>query len=68
MGRVNQRVKSSCYYTVEEMADLFGIAEKTVYEWSHLGKLPKPIRKGHRWSRWPKAAVDEILRQDGASK
>jgi predicted DNA-binding transcriptional regulator AlpA len=67
MSRVNARNHALCYYTDAEVAELFGIDVRTVWTWSETGRLPKPVRKGPRWTRWPKTLVDAILFADGTA-
>lgn len=51
------------YFTPAQVAVLFGVARDTVKRWEAAGKLPAAKRTptGHR--RYPRAAIDAVLRE-----
>jgi len=49
------------WYTKLDLAELFGVSERTVELWVSDGRLPRPIKRGAKWVRWPKAQIDELL-------
>lgn len=59
-ARKRPKSPKCAFYDVADVAELFGISERTVYQWADLGHLPEPIRRP-KWTRWPKAIIDEIL-------
>lgn len=48
------------YITDKTIAEMFGIAQRTVWNWVKVGKLPKP-RKFCRSTRWSLKEVEESL-------
>src|SRR5262249_18917043 len=51
----------SPWYTISDMMRLFSCSDKTVWKWTATGQLPAPVRKGRRWTRWPRETVDALL-------
>lgn len=43
-----------------EVAARLGMARSTIWECVRNGTLPKPIRRGEKWSRWPSAEIDTV--------
>ena len=37
-----------------------GVARSTVWCMALAGTLPRPIRRGEKWSRWPSDEVDRV--------
>jgi predicted DNA-binding transcriptional regulator AlpA len=64
-GRLSPRVISP-WYTVRDMCVLFSCQRRCIWTWVQEKKLPEPVRKGKGWSRWPRKAINEILRKMGA--
>lgn len=56
------------WYTVVQMAVLFAVHPRTIWKWSDLGRLPKPVRKSRKWVCWPKDEVDALLREWGKER
>jgi excisionase family DNA binding protein len=54
--------------TVDDLAALFRVSVQTIDSWIKAGKLPKPIKVGHR-RLWRSADIDAELekRRDGAT-
>jgi predicted DNA-binding transcriptional regulator AlpA len=53
------------WYRCEDMCRLFDVSDRTVYRWCAIGKLPKPVKRGRRWSRWLKTEIDAVLAEMG---
>lgn len=51
----------SPWYRLADVCLAFDISERTVWTWVSTGKLPEPQRRGKRWTRWPKCAIDAVL-------
>ncbi|OAI54027.1 hypothetical protein AYO44_03860 [Planctomycetaceae bacterium SCGC AG-212-F19] len=58
----------SPWYKAEEVAVLFDIHQRTLWQWVAAGRLPAPRKVGRRWSRWPKEQIDQILETWGLQK
>jgi excisionase family DNA binding protein len=43
--------------TVEEVADLLKVCQRTVWRWVAQGRLPAPLRCSRRCVRWRASAV-----------
>ena len=55
----------SPWYRVEDLARLFDVKKRCIWEWVARGRLPKPRRIGKGWSRWPRAEIDSLLARWG---
>lgn len=44
-----------------ELAELLGITLRCVWTWTDNGKLPKPLRRGVRWTRWRRRDIERWL-------
>jgi len=51
----------SPWYRIADMTRLLDVSERTIWTWCSQGKLPPPVRRGPRWTRWSKDAVDAHL-------
>lgn len=49
------------WYSIEDMMALFDCCDRTIWKWVSTGKIPRPVRKGRKWSRWPKAQIDALI-------
>jgi predicted DNA-binding transcriptional regulator AlpA len=58
---------ASPWYRMADMTALFDVCERQIYRWVGEGKLPRPVKRGRKWSRWPRKIVDELLQQWVAS-
>lgn len=57
------RSRSPSWYSVADLAALFDVSERCIWRWVQQGKLPPPVRKGLRWSRWNRRTIDKLIRQ-----
>lgn len=57
----------SRFYHAADLAKLFDVCERTIWTWTAIGQLPKPIRKSRKWTAWPKEQIDELLRKWGGT-
>lgn len=56
-----QKGASSVFYSKEDLADMFGVCVRTIEKWTATGQLPRPRKKGRKWTMWPKAEIDLLL-------
>lgn len=49
------------FYSIADLMALFSVTDRTVWKWCASGRLPKPVRMGRKWSRWPKTQIDALL-------
>lgn len=49
------------WLTVWDLTDLFGVGDRCIYRWVAAKKLPEPVRKSRRWSRWRKADIIPLI-------
>lgn len=47
--------------TVVDLCHLFGICQKSVWNWVDRGWLPEPIRLSASVLRWRRADIEELL-------
>lgn len=57
------RSRSPAWMTVRDVAELLDVTERTVWRWTRQGKLPQPVRKGKRWTRWNRRTIERLVRQ-----
>lgn len=43
-----------------QVAAQLGMARSSVWESVRNGTLPKPIRRGEKWSRWPSEEIERV--------
>ncbi|MGF1582366.1 MAG: helix-turn-helix transcriptional regulator [Gemmataceae bacterium] len=44
--------KKKVFYTIKEIATLFGVTDRTVRRWKAAGKLPTPVTPTKNTIRW----------------
>jgi predicted DNA-binding transcriptional regulator AlpA len=49
------------FYTDVEVAAIFGVGPRCVWNWSQKGLLPKPISIARRWTRWRRVDIDAAV-------
>ncbi len=49
------------YLKVKDLSARLGVSRSTIWEWSRVGKLPKPVKLGEAVTRWRSDEVDEAL-------
>jgi excisionase family DNA binding protein len=49
------------WLTVEELAELLDVSERTVWTWEAAGQIPRAYRKGTHWTRWKRAEIDQHI-------
>jgi DNA-binding transcriptional MerR regulator len=54
---------TSKFYGTKDIAALFNISVKTVPLWETQGIIPKASINSGRLKRWPKAVIDQHVRQ-----
>jgi len=52
----------SPWYSMTDLMRLFDVSKGTILNWEADGKIPRAVRMSRKWTRWPKAAVDAVLR------
>jgi excisionase family DNA binding protein len=57
--KINNQLDNRLAYSMQEVADLYGVSDRTVYTWIKTGKL-RAI-KVNRLVRIPREAVAELL-------
>jgi predicted DNA-binding transcriptional regulator AlpA len=57
---------SSPWYRAADLARLFDVDQRQVWKMASNGQIPPPVKRGRKWSRWPKQQIDEIIRDIGA--
>ena len=50
------------WYGIRDMVRLFDVSDRCIRKWEAAGRIPRAVRRGRRWTRWPKATVDEFLK------
>lgn len=53
----------SPWYDIEDMMALFSVGDRTIWKWVSAGKLPRPVRRGPKWSRWPRVQIDALIQE-----
>lgn len=50
------------FVNIRELAALFNVSERTIYDWRKRGRLPKPVKK---WGspRWDMDEVERHMRK-----
>ena len=51
--------------TVKDVAELLSVARRTVWRWSRLGKLPRPLKLSPRAVRWRASAHSSLSGSSG---
>lgn len=50
------------FYTTQEVCDLLGICQATLYNRMKRGALPEPLKLNSRLNLWPKKDFDKWLK------
>ena len=58
MKSTQNKRRSALLMDVRELAELLGVAPRTVWAWEAAGKVPAALRKGRHWTRWRRADVE----------
>lgn len=59
---MQNKAEEVVYLSVAQMAERYGVSTVTIWRWSVIGKIPRPVRLTPRTTRWRKdevAAYDE---------
>lgn len=59
--RLRERQIEEQLLTVGEVAKLLGASQRSVWAWASSGKIPRPLRIGHRSVRWRRRDIQEWL-------
>lgn len=51
----------SPWYSKADVALLFAVSVRTIETWMTTGRLPAPIKRGRRWTMWPRAVIDALI-------
>jgi predicted DNA-binding transcriptional regulator AlpA len=49
------------YLSVKDICRIYGVCDRTVWDWMRKGHLPKPTRIGPRLLRWKRADIERHL-------
>ena len=60
--------KSSQFYTMDDLIDLFDLSKASIYKWRKKGKFPEPIFSVGKSPRWVKEEIDALLKEIRAVK
>ncbi len=61
MKRRKPSAPDSPLMTVLDVAALLGISDRTVWLWTHSGRLPKPVKLTPRVVRWRRSDLQHFL-------
>ena len=53
-------VRNRNWMTAREVAEFLDVSERCVWTWSSLGRLPKPVRRGGKWTRWKRREIEPL--------
>lgn len=48
------------HLTIRDIAELFGVTERTIYRWRVTGRLPAPIQTSERTIRWRAEDIENL--------
>lgn len=57
----NNKPKPVRWFSAADLAERFGVDEKTIWRWQRLGNMPHGIRLSRGCTRWSADVIDEWL-------
>ncbi len=51
----------SRFVTIADLAALFDVSQRTIYNWVDRGYLPRPFHVTPRYVRWLRSEIDKVL-------
>ena len=49
-------------YRVDQVSELLGVSESTIWRWTNQGVFPKPKRLGMRVTVWDKNQIEAFIK------
>ena len=49
--------------SAKEVARAYGVHEITAWKWAAIGRIPAPVKRGKRYTRWSNAEIQRDIRE-----
>lgn len=56
------------YLSSDALAARYGVTRKTIYNWTHAGRLPKQVQLGPNVVRWRRDEIEAFERAAAAAR
>ena len=57
------RVRHAVMTALTSLARAYGVHEITAWKWAAIGRIPAPVKRGKRYTRWSNAEIQRDIRE-----
>jgi predicted DNA-binding transcriptional regulator AlpA len=49
------------WLTALDLAELLGVTDRCVWSWVKQGKIPRPVKRSRKWTRWHRDTINALM-------